>query len=135
MDGHIPGSATTTTVGMAGRARRNCPCASLSFTSIRLDEGLAPSKLPDIPGTQARRPSWPRPTAKEEASQARLTTLAENLGYLKAKLETAEGAEAAARQMIKEKEAQVLEIEERLRETQILVADAERALKNREGHR
>jgi hypothetical protein len=49
--------------------------------------------------------------------------MAENLGYLKAKLEAAEGAETAVRQQLKEKEAQVIQLEARLRE-------AERKLKS-----
>jgi chromosome segregation ATPase len=65
---------------------------------------------------------------KEEASQGRLATLAENLGYLKAKLEAAEASEAAARQQLKGKEAQVLEIEGSLRETQTRLEVAEKAL-------
>ena len=56
--------------------------------------------------------------AKQEASQARLATLAENLGCLKAKLEAAESAEATARRQLMELEARAHEIEERLLETQ-----------------
>lgn len=56
--------------------------------------------------------------AKEQAAQLRLAELAENLGYLKAKLETAEGAEAAVRQQLKGKEDQVIQLEARLREAE-----------------
>ena len=73
--------------------------------------------------------------AKQEASEARLATLAENLGYLKAKLEAAEGSEAAARQQLKEKESRLLEVEARLRETQARLEVAEKALQEREGRR
>jgi len=52
---------------------------------------------------------------KEQAAQSRLAELAENLGYLKAKLEAAEGAEAVARQQLKDKEAEVVQLETRLR--------------------
>ena len=61
--------------------------------------------------------------AKEQVAQSRLAEMAENLGYLKAKLEAAEGAETAVRQQLKEKEAQVIQLEARLRE-------AERKLKS-----
>jgi DNA repair exonuclease SbcCD ATPase subunit len=56
--------------------------------------------------------------AKERAAQFRLAELAENLGYLKAKLEAAEAAEAALRQQLKEKEAQMIQLEAQLRETE-----------------
>ena len=55
---------------------------------------------------------------KEQAGQARLAELAENLGYLKAKLEAAAGAEAAARQQLKEMDAQVSQLEARLQEAE-----------------
>ena len=55
---------------------------------------------------------------KEQAAQARLAELAENLGYLKAKLEAAEGAEAAVRQQLTEKEARVIQLEARLQEAE-----------------
>ena len=69
--------------------------------------------------------------AKEDASQARLATLAENLGYLKAKLEAAEGAEAAARHQLREKEAQIRDVEDRLHETQTQLEAAEKTLEAR----
>ena len=73
--------------------------------------------------------------AKEEASQTRLAALAENLGYLKAKLEAAEASDAAARLRLKEKEDQVREVEGHLLETQTRLDAAEKALKDREGRR
>jgi chromosome segregation ATPase len=56
--------------------------------------------------------------SKDQAAQARLAELAENLGYLKAKLEAAEGAEAAARQQLKDKDAQVVKLEAQLQEAE-----------------
>lgn len=54
--------------------------------------------------------------AKDQAAQARLTELAESLGYLKAKLEAAEEAGAAVRKELKEREDQVAQLEARLEE-------------------
>jgi chromosome segregation ATPase len=73
--------------------------------------------------------------AKEDASQARLAALAENLGYLKAKLEAAEGSEAAGRKQLTEKESRLREVEEHLREAQARLDVAEKALQEHAGRR
>ena len=66
---------------------------------------------------------------KEQAAQSRLAELAENLGYLKAKLEAAEGAEAVARQQLKDKEAEVVQLETRLQEAERGLKEATRPAK------
>ena len=69
--------------------------------------------------------------AKDQAAQARLSELAESLGYAKAKWEAAEASAVAIGQQLQDKQARVAELEGRLEEAEQRVRDAERAPKER----